>query len=89
MELVLHVPLKPTIAVLDDLVLLAFHLDVLSELADKDNMVIADLQTKIWRYKKRFLNVSLLTEFSLRRLITLYRLARGFSRSGAKFDISI
>ena len=89
MELVLHVPLKPTIEVLDDLVLLAFHLDVLSELADKDNMVITDLQTKIWRYKKRFLNVSLLTEFSLRRLITLYRLARGFSRSGAKFDISI
>ena len=43
MELVLHVPLKPTIEVLDDLVLLAFHLDVLSELADKDNMVITDL----------------------------------------------
>ena len=56
MELVLHVSLKPTKEVADDLLLLAFHLDVV-DFGDKDNMVITGLQTMIWRYKKRFFNV--------------------------------
>ena len=56
MELILHVSLKIIKEVSDDLLRLAFHLDVI-HFRDKNNVVITDLQAKIWRYKKRFSNV--------------------------------
>ena len=56
MKLILHVSLKIVKEVSDDLLGLAFHLDVI-HFGDKNNVVISDLQANIWRYKKRFFNV--------------------------------